>query len=146
LAQPRLIEGGLTVDDRGETGFVNDFHFDRIKRFYVITDHRQGSVRAWHAHRREEKYVVVVRGAALIAAVEIDNWKHPSPEAKVYRFALSEKKPAVLYIPGGYANGFMSLTPGTKLMFFSSLTLQESLEDDIRYEARYWNPWQVIER
>ena len=31
-------------------------------------------------------------------------------------------------------------------MFFSTSTLDESLGDDIRFPARYWDPWQVDER
>ena len=32
--QPVLMKGGLAVDDRGEVGFVNDFDFKEVKRFY----------------------------------------------------------------------------------------------------------------
>ena len=66
---PYVIEGGLVVDDRGEVGFANGFHFDGVKRFYTVSNHRAGFVRAWHAHRREAKYITVVQGAAIVAAV-----------------------------------------------------------------------------
>jgi dTDP-4-dehydrorhamnose 3,5-epimerase len=145
-AVPRLIEGGLAVDDRGEVTFVNEFDFRGVKRFYTVSNHRAGFVRAWHAHRREAKFVTVVQGAAIVAAVAIDNWKAPAKDAEVHRFVLSAKQPAVLYIPPGYANGFMSLTPETRLVFFSTSTVEESRDDDVRYDARYWNPWDVMER
>jgi dTDP-4-dehydrorhamnose 3,5-epimerase len=141
-----LIEGGLAVDDRGEVTFVNEFDFRGVKRFYTVSNHRAGFVRAWHAHRREAKFVTVVQGAAIVAAVAIDNWKAPAKDAEVHRFVLSAKQPAVLYIPPGYANGFMSLTPETRLVFFSTSTVEESRDDDVRYDARYWNPWDVMER
>lgn len=143
---PYVIDGGSAVDDRGEVFFINDFHFEGVKRFYMVSNHRSGFVRAWHAHRREGKYVIAVRGAAIVAAVAIDNWEQPSKNAKVYRFVLSEQKPSVMFIPPGYANGFMSLTADTKLMFLSTSTIEESQGDDIRYDARYWDPWQVVER
>jgi len=143
---PYIIEGGLAVDDRGDLAFVNDFHFEGVKRFYMVSNHRAGFVRAWHAHRHEAKYVIAVQGAAIVAAVAIDNWEHPSKIAQVHRYVLSAQKPAVLYIPAGYANGFMSLTTDTKLIFFSTATLEESRSDDVRYDARYWDAWQVIER
>jgi dTDP-4-dehydrorhamnose 3,5-epimerase len=103
-------------------------------------------VRAWHAHRREAKYVTAVRGAAVVGAVRVDDWESPARDLPVDRFVLSAGKPAVLYIPAGYANGFMSLTPGLKLMFFSTATLEESLNDDVRYDSRYWDIWHVVER
>jgi dTDP-4-dehydrorhamnose 3,5-epimerase-like enzyme len=146
IAIPRLMEGGLGVDDRGHVAFVNDFDFAGVKRFYMVCNHRQGFIRAWHAHRKEAKYVTVVQGSALVAAVHIDDWEHPSKDAKVYRFVLSAQRPAVLYVPAGYGNGFMSLTDDARLMFFSTSTVDESRKDDIRYDAHYWDPWQIIER
>jgi len=146
MTAPQLIEGALAVDDRGELGFVNDFDLDEVKRFYLVSNHRSGFIRAWHAHKREAKYVTVVQGAAVIGAVEIDNWDDPSKDSKIWRYTLSSRKPSVLYIPAGYANGFMSLTKKTKLMFFSTSTLEESRGDDFRYDAYYWNAWDVVER
>jgi len=125
---------------------VNEFTFEGVKRFYTVTNHSRGFVRAWHAHRREAKYVTVVRGAALIGAVPIDDWEHPSRDAKVARYVLSAKKPSVVFIPAGYANGFMSLTEDTQVMFFSTAMVGESQGDDVRYDSRYWDIWKVVER
>lgn len=144
--EPRLIKGGVAVDDRGQLSFINDFDFEGVKRFYTVENHRSGFIRAWHAHKKEAKYVMVVRGAALVGAVEIDDWDNPSKQAQVHRHVLSAAAPAVLYIPAGYANGFMSLTDDTKIMFFSTSTLAESAGDDFRYDARHWDPWTVEER
>jgi dTDP-4-dehydrorhamnose 3,5-epimerase len=140
------MSGGLAVDDRGEVAFVNDFDFAEVKRFYLVSNHRQGFVRAWHAHRNESKYVTVVSGAALVGAVMINNWEAPDTQSTVDRFVLSASKPSVLFIPKGYANGFMSLTSDAKLMFFSTSTLEESRNDDVRYDARYWDIWRPVER
>lgn len=143
---PQLINGGLAVDDRGQVSFVNEFDFKGVKRFYMVSNHARGFVRAWHAHKKEAKYVLVVKGSALVGAVPIDNWDHPSKKAEVHRFILSEKSPKVLYIPAGYANGFKSLSDDAQIIFFSTSTLEESLNDDIRYDARFWDIWSVEER
>lgn len=143
---PRLLEGGLAVDDRGSVAFVNAFDFEGVKRFYVVANHRRGFIRAWHAHRREAKYVTVISGAAVVAAVRIDDWERPSRAAEVHRFVLTAEKPSVLFIPSGHANGFMSLTDDTKLVFFSTSTVEESRDDDVRYDARHWDVWAVEER
>jgi dTDP-4-dehydrorhamnose 3,5-epimerase-like enzyme len=141
-----LFKGDLAVDDRGQVSFVNDFRFEGVKRFYMVSNHLAGFIRAWHAHRHEAKYVTVVSGAALVGAVKIDDWDHPSPSLPVQRYVLSAQKPQVLFIPPGYANGFMSLTPDLKIIFFSTATIEESCADDVRYDARYWDIWQVVER
>ena len=146
MATPQLFEGGLAVDDRGEVGFVNDFNFAGVRRFYSITNHRAGFIRAWHGHKREAKYITVVQGAALVGAVEIDDWDNPSKDSKIWRYVLSVSKPSVVFIPAGYANGFMSLTAETKLIFFSTSSLEETHGDDMRYDAYYWNPWEIVER
>ena len=146
MVEPHLIRGALVADDRGAVAFVNDFDFAGVKRFYLVSNHTAGFVRAWHAHRHEAKYVTVVQGAMLIACVRIDDWEKPSPDLPVQRFVLSAKTPAVLFIPAGYANGNMSLTADAKAIFFSTSSLEESKGDDIRYHARLWDTWQVEER
>jgi dTDP-4-dehydrorhamnose 3,5-epimerase-like enzyme len=144
--EPVVLTGGLAVDDRGEVGFVNGFDFAGVKRFYTVRNHRAGFVRAWHAHRKEAKYVTAVSGAALVGAVRIDDWDKPSASLPVVRHVLAAAQPKVLFIPAGYANGFMSLTDDTRLMFFSTSTLDESKNDDVRYDARHWDIWTIEER
>ena len=144
--KPEQIEGGLAVDDRGQIQFCNNFDFKNIRRFYAVLNHEPNFVRAWHGHKKETKYVFVITGAVIVAAVKIDNWEKPNKNTAVQRFVLSEKKSCILKIPAGYANGFKTLTPDTKIIFFSTVTLEESLKDDYRFEAQYWNPWDIEER
>src|SRR5260221_10986430 len=80
---PELLRGALAVDDRGEVGFVNEFRFDNVKRFYTVANHETGFVRAWHGHRREAKFVLVTSGAALVCCVEVDDWENPARDLAV---------------------------------------------------------------
>ena len=146
MDEPKLMQGGIGIDDRGEVGFVNEFIFSEVKRFYTVKNHGQGFIRAWHAHRRESKYVTVVKGTAIVGAVRIDDWDNPSRDLKVHRYVMAAGQPAVLFIPCGFANGFMNLTADTVLVFFSTATIDESQNDDIRFDARHWNPWEIMER
>jgi len=141
-----FIAGGSAVDDRGKLQFCNDFDMADIRRFYVVSNHEPRFVRAWHAHKQEAKYVYVASGAALLATVKVDNWTRPDPDLEIEKFVLAEDKPGVLHVPGGYAHGFMTLQPGTRLFFFSTVALGESLDDDVRYPFDYWNPWTVVPR
>ena len=145
-AEPVLIKGALASDDRGHVGFVNDFTFTNVKRFYTTENHKRGFIRAWHGHKLEAKYITAVKGTVLICCVKIDAWEAPSKKLPVQRFVLTEQQPAILAIPAGYANGTMSLTKDAKLVIFSTTTLEESKHDDYRYHARYWDPWTVEER
>ena len=135
----KVLEGGVAVDDRGQLSFVNDFDFKDVKRFYIVENHEQGFIRAWHGHKKEGKYVFVPNGAILIGCVNLET-------EEIDRFVLSSSKPQVLYIPPGYANGFMNLQNNTKVMFFSTSTLEDSLGDDIRFEWDKWNIWNIERR
>ena len=141
-----FIEGGISVDDRGELLFCNDFDMKEIRRFYQVSNHSSNFIRAWHAHKYEAKFVCVISGATILASVKIDNWNEPSKDLKIERFVLSERKPGSLFIPPGYAHGYKTLVPDTRIMFFSTKPLDKSIDDDYRYEAYYWNPWEIEER
>ena len=131
----KVLNGGIAVDDRGSVRFVNDFNFQGVKRFYEVENHRSGFIRAWHGHKKEGKYVYVSSGSALIGIVNMET-------EEVSKFVLSDKSPKVLWIPPGNFNGFKSLEENTKILFFSTSTLEESLGDDIREEHNKWNIWE----
>ena len=144
----KIIEAGISVDDRGLLMFSNDFNFEGVKRFYLVENFSKDTVRAFHGHQKEEKYVLVVSGSAIVALVEMDDIKNPNKENKINRFVLSARKPVILHIPAGFANGFKSLELDTKIMFFSTSTLEESKGDDYRFPADYWGEdiWQIQNR
>ena len=62
MSEPEIIKGGVSIDERGKVGFVNDFNFQNIKRFYVVENSSINIVRAFHGHLKEAKYVFVVSG------------------------------------------------------------------------------------
>ena len=143
---PELMEGGVATDDRGRVLFANDFDLAECRRLYLVENVAVGTVRAWHAHRHERKWVLAVSGAALAACVRIDDWETPSKSQEIHRFVLDANRPSVLSVPPGFANGAMSLLPQTRLLYLSDAAIGASLGDDVRYPARYWDPWEVPER
>ena len=144
----RLIQGGVAVDDRGCLTFANDFNFYGVKRFYQVQNFSTSTIRAFHGHLKEAKYVYVAKGSAIVAAVELDDIKSPSKNKKMNRFILSDKKPQVLFIPPKYANGFRPLEEDTRILFFSTSSLEESKGDDYRFPVDYWGEevWEVENR
>lgn len=130
----KTYNGGLAVDDRGLLRFVNDFDFQNVKRFYQVENHRQGFIRAWHGHKAEIKYVYVTSGSILLGLVNMDT-------EEVTRHILSARKPQVLYIPAGYYNGFKNLEENTSVIFFSTATMDEAKNDDIRMPYDRWHIW-----
>jgi nucleoside-diphosphate-sugar epimerase/dTDP-4-dehydrorhamnose 3,5-epimerase-like enzyme len=143
-----FINGGRAIDDRGSLVFANNFNFYGVKRFYQVENFSTSTIRAFHGHLKEAKYVYVAKGSAIVAAVPLDNVSSPSRKQKVNRFILSEKDPKILFIPPKYANGFKPLEEDTRILFFSTSSLEESKDDDYRYPAEYWGKeiWEVENR
>jgi dTDP-4-dehydrorhamnose 3,5-epimerase len=127
---------------------VNEFNFYGVKRFYQIQNFSTQTIRAWHAHKDEGKYVFVSEGSAIVAAVKLDDYDQPSKDLEPNRYILSDKSPNILFIPPGYANGFRPLEDSTSIIFFSTKSLSESHEDDFRFPANYWGNdiWEVENR
>tara|TARA_B100001121_G_C18138215_1_gene366630 strand:- start:36 stop:476 length:441 start_codon:yes stop_codon:yes gene_type:complete len=146
MSKIKILDAGSAIDDRGEVVFANKFDMNKIKRFYIVSNHRSNFIRAWHGHKKENKYVMVIQGAAMVCAVKIDNWKKPNKKNKVEKIILSEKKPKILFIPKGFANGFKTLKSNTKIIFFSTATTIQSSKDDFRFKFDYWNPWKILQR
>lgn len=142
IKQPTVITGGVSVDDRGTVSFHNAIDLQHWQRFYFVSNHEVGFIRAWHGHKKEQKLAVPVNGTFLLSCVQIDDWEEPSQELKTQQFVLSSTSPKALFIPHGFANGFKSLTKNSTIMFLSSSSLEDSQSDDFRYEWNYWNPWE----
>jgi dTDP-4-dehydrorhamnose 3,5-epimerase-like enzyme len=143
--KPIVLEGGIAVDARGQVSFVNGFGFKDVVRFYMVENTAEEPIRAFHGHMKEAKYVFVPSGSALVAAVKLDDQKTPNALEIPERFVLSANKPSVLYIPGGYANGFRALEANTRVIFFATASVQESKADDYRFPHDYWgnDVWNV---
>ena len=144
--EPQLIKGNRVFDNRGSVRFCNDINFKDIKRFYTVHNYNKSFIRAWHGHLNEEKYIGCIRGTFQIAAVKIDNIKKPNKKNQIFNFFINQSNSNFVYVPKGYANGSMSFEENSELLIFSTSSLEESLKDDIRYKADYWNPWKIVQR
>jgi dTDP-4-dehydrorhamnose 3,5-epimerase len=136
-----LIEGKVHNDSRGSLTSYDEFSFDSVKRMYIIENLNSDIVRAWQAHKREQKWFYVCSGSFLFVTIQIDNFASPSEKLRVNEWVISANKYSILHVPGGFANGFRSLSADSRLVVFSSSTLKESKEDDYRFEANRWYNW-----
>ena len=56
MSDIKFIEGGISIDYRGQISHVNDLNMEEIERFYIIHQHDTSIIRAWHAHQHEKKW------------------------------------------------------------------------------------------
>ena len=134
----QLIKGNIHQDHRGIVSFVNDFHFEKVKRFYTITHPDTSTIRAWQGHKLETKYFYITKGSFLINWIKIDNWEHPSKDLKINTHILSDNQCEILIIALGHVNGFKALEPDSTMIVFSDMWLEESKNDDYRFPPEYW--------
>ena len=122
MSEIKEIQGGISVDYRGEIFHVNSLDMSEIERFYIIHQNDTSIIRAWHAHQYEKKWFYAI-----------------VPE--VFHLSASDSK--ILLIPEGYANGIKADEPDSILMVFSNKVLSEALKDSWRYNSNLWMNWSV---
>lgn len=133
----------LTVftDDRGVFAPIlqnEDIIEGEVKRIYYVYNYGKGIVRGFHYHKKEWKYFTIVNGAAKFVAINPDN---PTEQ---YTFVSSSRKPTLIIIPPGFANGWVSLEENTLLVCGSTSTIKESIADDKRFDPYQWGDvWSV---
>lgn len=134
---PKLINVETYLDDRGCLSFCNTLDFSKIKRFYKISHVKADTIRAYHGHEREGKYLYVLSGSCLVGVFRLNY----SLSCWQYKWTLSDKKPQILWVPPGHANGFMNLSQTMELMIFSTSSLEESRNDDLRLPYDSYDIW-----
>ncbi|MBD5585130.1 MAG: dTDP-6-deoxy-3,4-keto-hexulose isomerase, partial [Clostridia bacterium] len=134
----KIIEGEIFRDHRGQISSLNDFHFEGVRRTYIIHHPDATVVRGWHAHQHERKWFYCVKGSFTLALVEIDDWEQPSQALEAQIFELSEERSQLVCVPAGYANCLKAKTDGAVMLVLSNKTLDEALGDSWRYDASMW--------
>ena len=144
MSQPQVITGGLHHDHRGTIGFVNDFDMEKVRRLYHITHNDVNVIRAWQGHQVECKWFHCIRGAFELRVIKIDDWKNPSASLKWETYFLNGQESSVVFLPGGYVNGFRAIEKNSTLIVFSDQNLEESKNDDYRFDQDYWFKWEKL--
>jgi len=80
--EPILYQRSSNSDHRGTVSFTNELDLNKAVRTYKVTNKQIKTVRAWHGHKLEEKWIIVEEGEFLVCAVEIDNFQNPNKEQK----------------------------------------------------------------
>jgi dTDP-4-dehydrorhamnose 3,5-epimerase len=138
---PRLIVPKRHVDDRG--WFSEVFHEERLRDIGItcrfVQDNQSsskqtGTLRGLHFQlppAAQAKLVTVVKGRILDVAVDI---RRRSPTFGKYVSAeLSSETGCQLYIPVGFAHGFITLESDVVVMYKSSDYYAPILESGIRW-------------
>ena len=134
---PTIIQGDIFEDERGRLEFINRFKLDNVKRIYFIENSDLINFRGWQGHKIEKRWFFCIHGAFEISTVKIDNWNNPNKNLEVSKFILEEKKPNILFIPNGYANGLRSIKKGSRLIALSDYALDDH-DDEYKFKNYLW--------
>ena len=136
-----IIEGGTHTDDRGSLTYFNDFDLSSVKRVYILEHPDISTIRAWQGHQHENKWFHVVFGSFKLVLVQPDNWNSPSSNLSHEEFVLSARDNQILHVRSGYATGFKAIEPDSKMLVFSNFSVEESRNDDFRFDKDMWYNW-----
>ena len=142
MSEIKIIQGEVFRDERGQISSLNEFHFEEVKRTYIIHHPDASVVRGWHAHQHERKWFYCIKGRFSVALVKVDNWDAPSKDLKAEVFHLDENDSKIVCVPAGYANCLKAMEDGAIMQVFSDKTLQEALGDSWRYDKLLWYNWE----
>ncbi|HUX13195.1 MAG TPA: dTDP-4-dehydrorhamnose 3,5-epimerase [Spirochaetia bacterium] len=136
-----LITPRAFTDDRGffmETFKATDFERAGIRTAFVQDNHslsHKGILRGLHFQRppkRQAKLVRVVKGSVWDVAVDL------RPASKTYRrwtaVELSASNNTMLFIPAGFAHGFLALEDDTHLLYKCSAEYDPALDAGVRWD------------
>lgn len=141
MDQIQVIEGEIFHDHRGQISSLNSFHFDGVRRTYIIHHPDSSVIRGWHAHQHERKWFYCIKGDFSVALVKVDDWDSPSPDLIPEIHHLSDKDSKLVCVPGGYANCLKAWIPDSIMLVLSDKTLDEAKNDSWRYDASMWVDW-----
>lgn len=146
MDEVKVIDGEIFKDFRGQISSLNSFHFDGVRRGYIIHHPDSSVIRGWHAHQDERKWFYCVKGRFSVALVKIDNWVNPNKNLKAEIHRLTETDSKLVCVPKGYANCLKAHDDDSIMLVLSDKILEDALNDSWRYDNRLWVDWDNIEK
>ena len=141
IADLILIEPVIFADDRGfflESYKYSDFVSQEICETFVQDNHSQSQrhvLRGLHYQlppKAQGKLVRVVKGAAWDVAVDIR--RNSSTFLQWRAVELDDRNQRMLYIPPGFAHGFLALSDEVHLLYKCTSEYDRQLDSGIRYD------------
>ncbi|MCO4782087.1 MAG: dTDP-4-dehydrorhamnose 3,5-epimerase family protein [Candidatus Cloacimonetes bacterium] len=137
LTEPKLIQPPVHNDLRGS--FIKPFNYDQMPvdfKEYFVSNSNKGVIRGLHFQKPpfdHSKLVSVLSGS--IIDVIVDLRKNSKTFQQVQSFSLNSSNGHSLFIPTGFAHGFLSLEDNTIVSYLVSSTYSKESDDGILYSS-----------
>ena len=132
-----LIKNKIFHDQRGY--FKELIRENVIKKkfpFHVMSYSKKNVLRGLHiqSNNSQAKFITVIKGKIFDVAVDLR--KNSKTYRKVYTTILSEKNSKSIFIPAGFAHGFLSLNKENFIVYGCSHYRNEQSELTINYNDK----------
>ena len=134
----KILKGDTHIDDRGSICYINCFDLTPIKRFYFIKPSNTTIVRAWRAHKIEQRWFHVTKGSFEIKLVKINNWQNPNRNLIQESIILIHRDNVVLHIPKGFASSIKACEENSELMVFADYQMEHAKNDNYLFPIDYF--------
>lgn len=134
----KKIQGGISLDGRGQIRYVNEFDMSLVKRFYIIKNSDTELIRGWRGHRIERRWFYVLSGSFELNLVKIDDWDEPSVNLPIEKIKLTSDDLQIVYLPMGHASAFRALEENSELLVFADFSLDHAPFDNYIWPIDYF--------
>lgn len=133
-----IYQGNRYLDNRGE--FRELIKQKNIKKkiiFTVYSRSKKNVLRGLHMQKKntQDKFITVLKGKIL--DVVVDCRKKSKTFGKHFKIILSDKNCKSLYIPAGFAHGFLSLDNDNYVVYGCSAYRDKKSEISIKWNDPY---------
>ena len=116
---PKVIDTKVNIDNRGyliETYKKKEINTDF--KYSILVSSKKNVFRGLHFQnkKQQEKLLIVLKGSIIDYCIDLR--KKSKTFSKIYKFYL--KKNSILYIPKGFAHGYLCLKNDNKLVYLLS--------------------------
>lgn len=136
-----FFRGNVFSDERGKLLAFNDFDMSPVKRFYIIEHFDTKVIRAWQGHKFEQKWFFATKGKFKVLLTSLEDWENTSSPVTVQEYILDANDDQILNVPRRIITGFRALEENSSITVFSDKTLEESSQDDYRFDRDLWHKW-----
>ncbi len=136
LVEPRVFpdERGFFLESYKKSDFVkNGIDYDFVQDNHSLS--KRNVIRGLHyqhAPKSQGKLVIVIKGAVWDVAVDIR--RDSSTYRKWLSLELSEEDNKMLFIPPGFAHGFVALTDDVHLLYKCTEEYDPALDTGVRWD------------
>tara|TARA_Y100001935_G_scaffold231460_1_gene212522 strand:- start:108 stop:632 length:525 start_codon:yes stop_codon:yes gene_type:complete len=132
-----LFESKIFYDSRGNVREIyKKNNIGKQLTFSVVSKSKKNVIRGLHLQikKPQDKFISVIKGKILDVVVDLR--KNSKTFGKHYKIILSDKKPTFLFVPRGFAHGFLALEKENIVLYSCSNYRYSQYERSIKWNDK----------